>query len=128
DATCGGCDNTATSIGNLVTSATAIQNFLNAGGGIVAFAGASRASSYYSFLPSSAAGSGTPPSSGFTQTAFGATISIPAVNGDITHNFFFPPGTAGVSAAYQAVEILPTATDPTQQIVTLACVACSSAV
>jgi len=70
-------------------------------------------------------GGGTPPSTGFTQTAFGATIGIPAVNGDPTHNFFAAPGTSGVSAAYSAVEILPSASDP-NRIVTLACQGCTS--
>jgi hypothetical protein len=126
DSSCGGCDNTTTSIANLTARSAAIQAFLNAGGGIVAFSGAANAATYYGFLPSSASGSGSPPSSGFTQTAFGASISIPAVNGDATHNFFNVPGTGGVSAAYGAVEILPSAPNPNQQIVTLACQACSA--
>ena len=126
DSSCGGCDNDTTSIANLTAAATAIQAFLNAGGGIVAFAGAADASTYYGFLPSSASGGGSPPSTGFTQTAFGATLGIPAVNGDATHNFFNVPGTGGVSAAYGAVEILPGATNPNQQIVTLACQRCSA--
>ncbi len=128
DSTCGGCDNTATSIANLTAAAPAIQAFLDAGGGIVAFAGASRASTYYGFLPASASAGGSPPSTGFIQTAFGASIGIPAVNGDATHNFFGAPGSAGVSAAYGEVEVLPApAVDPTR-IVTLACAACTTSI
>ena len=122
DSTCGGCDNTALSITNLTGAATAISAFLDAGGGIVAFAGASNASTYYGFLPASASGSGSPPSTGFVQTAFGATVGIPAVDGDPTHNFFNAPGTAGVSAAYGVVETL----GASGSIVTLACQACTT--
>src|ERR1035438_4089974 len=50
DTNCGGCDNTTTSITNLTGAATAIAAFLNAGGGIVALAGATDASTYYGFL------------------------------------------------------------------------------
>ena len=97
DTNCGGCDNTTTSITNLTGAATAIAAFLNAGGG-------------------------TPPSNGFVQTAFGATVGIPAVNGDQTHNFFNAPGTGGVSAAYGVVETLGAG----GQIVTLACQNCTT--
>ena len=122
DSTCGGCDNTATSISNLTAASAAIGAFLNAGGGIVAFAGGTRASTYYGFLPASASGSGTPPSTGFVQTAFGVTVGIGAVNGDPTHNFFNTPGTSGVAAVYGAVETLGAG----GQIVTLACQACTT--
>lgn len=122
DSTCGGCDNTALSITNLTGAATAISAFLDAGGGIVAFAGGSRASTYYGFLPASASGSGSPPSTGFVQAAFGATVGIPSVNGDPTHNFFNAPGTAGVSAAYGVVETLGAG----GSIVTLACQTCTT--
>ena len=122
DTNCGGCDNTTTSITNLTGAATAIAAFLNAGGGIVALAGATDASTYYGFLPASASGGGTPPSNGFVQTAFGATVGIPAVNGDQTHNFFNAPGTGGVSAAYGVVETLGAG----GQIVTLACQNCTT--
>jgi len=106
DATCGGCDNTLTSIANLTSDSAAFASYVNAGGGIVAFAGAAHASTYYGFLPTSASGFGSPPSTGYVQTALGLLESIPAVNGDPTHNFFFEPGTGGVSAAYGVVERL----------------------
>ena len=104
DATCGGCDNTATSIKNMTSASAPIGAFLNRGGGIVAFAGAANAASYYGFLPASASGFGSPPSDHYVTTAFGDSIHIPAVNGNETHNFFFEPGTGGVSAIYKVVE------------------------
>jgi hypothetical protein len=106
DSTCGGCDNTSTSIANLTAASAAIGAFLNAGGGIVALAGASNAPTYYGFIPATASGFGSPPSSGYVQTAYGASISVPAVNGNPTHNFFNNPGTSGVSSAYSVVETL----------------------
>jgi hypothetical protein len=125
DATCGGCDNSSTSIANLTGASTAIGAFLSAGGGIVALAGASNASTYYGFLPASASGGGSPPSTGFVQTAFGATVGIPAVNGDPTHNFFTTPGTGGVSAAYGVVETVTVG--GVTSIETLACQGCTTA-
>jgi hypothetical protein len=122
DATCGGCDNTPTSIANLTAASSAIGAFLNAGGGIVAFAGADNASTYYGFLPATASGFGSPPSSGYVQTAFGASVSIPAVNGNPTHNFFNNPGSGGVSSAYGVVEVL----NPAGTAETLACQACTT--
>lgn len=105
DETCNGCDNTATGIANLTAAAPAIAAFLNAGGGIAAFAGAENAARYYGFLPASASGFGSPSSNGYVQTRFGVSFGIPEVNGDMTHNLFPDPGSAGVSAAYQVVEI-----------------------
>ena len=122
DGTCGGCDNTTVSIANLTAAAAAIAAFGNAGGGIVGLAGASNASTYYGFLPASASGFGSPPSTGYVQTAFGASIGIPAVNGDPTHNFFFEPGTGGVAAAYGVVERLGSSTTGTAE--TIACAGC----
>ena len=104
DTSCGGCDNNSTSSANIAAHSAAIADFLNAGGGIVAFAGANN-SSYYSFLPQTAASVGGAPSSGYSQTAVGASLGIPAVNGDATHNLFFDPGTHGTSAAYQVAEV-----------------------
>ncbi len=129
DSTCGGCSNTLTSIANLTAAAPAIRAFLDARGGIVALTGASNAATYYGFLPASAAGAGSPPSNGFEQTPYGASIGIPAVNGDATHNFFPRPGFGGVSAAYGTVEQLITPpVDPDRRIVTIACSACSTAI
>ena len=104
DTTCGGCDNDTTSSTNIAAHSTAIASFLNAGGGIVAFAGAGN-TGYYSFLPQTASSVGGAPSSGYSQTAVGATLGIPAVNGDATHNLFWDPGTHGTSSAYQVAEV-----------------------
>jgi PEP-CTERM motif len=103
DTTCGGCDNDSTSSTNIKGASGAIKSFVNAGGGIVGLAGATN-SDYYSFLPASASGFGSPPSEPYVQTAFGASLGIPAVNGDPTHNFFFEPGTGGVDPLYGVVE------------------------
>src|SRR5437016_891197 len=124
DQSCGGCDNTATSIANLTGASAAIGAFLNAGGGIVAFSGAGNAATYYGFIPATASGFGSPPSSGYAQTAFGASIGIPAVNGNATHNFFNNPGTSGVSSAYGVVETQTTGSVVTAE--TLACAGCTT--
>src|ERR1700680_2460911 len=76
DTTCGGCDNDATGEANLAAHSTAIGNFLNAGGGIVAFAGANRPT-YYAFLPQTATSVGGAPATGYSQTPLGATLGIP---------------------------------------------------
>jgi hypothetical protein len=99
DTSCGGCDNSTTSSTNIAAHSAAIANFLNGGGGIVAFAGASNPG-YYTFLPQTASSVGGAPSSGYSQTAVGISLSIPAVNGDATHNLFYTPGTNGTSPAY----------------------------
>jgi len=103
---CGGCDNSPSGPANLAAHETAIQSFFNSGGGILALAGAADPNAY-SYVPESATNAGgSPPVSGYVQTAFGATLGIPAVNGDPTHNFFNEPGTGGLSAAYGVVERL----------------------
>lgn len=104
DESCGGCDNNSTTSANIAAHSAAIANFLNAGGGIVAFAGADNPD-YYSFLPQTASSVGGAPSDGYSQTTVGASLGIPAVNGDATHNLFFDPGTHGTSSAYQVAEI-----------------------
>ncbi len=123
DQSCGGCDNNATSSANLAAQAAAIAAFFNAGGGIVALSGASNLS-YYNFVPASASGFGSPPSSGYVQTAFGASLGIGAVNGDPTHNFFANPGTGGVSSAYGIVEVLRVA-GASDVAETIACAGCT---
>jgi hypothetical protein len=105
DSSCGGCDNSPTGEANIAAQSAAIAAFVSAGGGIVGLSGASNAANYYNFVPEAASGGGSPPSSGYTQTAYGASIGVPAVNGDATHNFFADPGTGGVSSLYNIVEI-----------------------
>jgi hypothetical protein len=104
DESCGGCDNNGVTSANINAHALAIAGFLNGGAGIVAFAGADNAG-YYSFLPQTASSVGGAPSEGYSQTSVGATLGIPAVNGDATHNLFNSPGTGGTSSAYQVAEI-----------------------
>lgn len=104
DESCGGCDNNTVTSANINAHASAIASFLNAGGGIVAFAGGDNAN-YYAFLPQTASSVGGAPSDGYSQTSVGATLGIPDVNGDATHNLFYTPGTGGTSSAYQVAEI-----------------------
>lgn len=103
DQSCGGCDNTPTSSTNLANASTSIAAFFNDGGGIVGLAAGSNAD-YYDFLPAVAAPFGSPPPTGYVQTAFGATIGVPAVNGDPTHNFFTEPGGGSTDPLFQVVE------------------------
>lgn len=128
DTTCGGCDNSAGGEANIASHTTAIANFLNAGGGVVGLAGANSVG-YYDFVPQTATSVGGAPSTGYSQTSVGASLSIPDVNGDFTHNLFSNPGVNGESSFYQIVElnlttgngvILPPAA------VSLACVACTT--
>jgi hypothetical protein len=106
DIACGGCDLTPTAEANIYTgNTTAIDNFLNAGGGILGLSGAyADAPFYYSFLPDSASPSGVPPPSPYYATADGLANGIPSVNGDQTHNFFNEPGTGGTSGLYLVAE------------------------
>jgi hypothetical protein len=128
DSTCGGCDNDPTGEAAIAAHKTALGNFLNAGGGIVAFAGAN-SPNYYGELPQTPSSVGGAPSSGYSATAAGIAIGIPADNnGDATHNLFYNPGTNGESAAFQIVEVNLTAGNGTilpPAAVTLACVSCT---
>jgi len=104
DTTCGGCDNNSVSSTNLNAAKANFASFVNAGGGVVAFAGAAN-TSYYGFLPAAATNPGIVTcSTCFSQTAAGATVGIPAVNGDFPHNYFGFPGTSGTDPAWQAAE------------------------
>lgn len=100
DSTCGGCDNSATGEANIAAHSAAIGSFLNAGGGIVGFAGALSAN-YYAFVPQTASSVGGAPSYGYTATGIDG---ITAVNGDATHNLFYNPGANGESAFFQIAE------------------------
>ena len=104
DVSCFGCDNNATTSANINAHSAAIASFINAGGGVVAFAGADN-TSYYGFLPQTAASPGGAPNYGYFQTSAGAALGIPAVDGDATHNLFSDPGTGGTPSAYQVAEI-----------------------
>ena len=104
--TCGGCDNPVGTGLILATQEAAIVDFFNAGGGILGLAGATDPNAY-AYVPQSATNAGgNPPSTGYFQTSFGASLGITAVNGDTTHNFFNEPGTGGLSSAYGVTERL----------------------
>ncbi len=123
DTSCGGCDNDPTGEANIAAHSTAIGNFLNAGGGIVGFAGANN-TSYYAFVPQTATSVGGAPSTGYSATAI---FGIPAVNGDPTHNLFWNPGTHGESAFFQVAEVNSTGngTIPPPAATTIICNACT---
>ena len=117
---CGGCDNTVATSNYLLAHQTDINAFFNAGGGIVSFTSGSEPT-YYNWLPQVAAAFGSPGSTGFYQTPAGATLGVPAVNGDATHNFFREPGTFGTSSLWQVLErntvgTTDTADDPAETI------------
>lgn len=123
DTSCGGCDNSAAGEANIAAHATAIDNFLNAGGGIVGFAGADSAN-YYAFVPQTASSVGGAPGSGYTATGI---FGIPAVNGDATHNLFWNPGTHGESSFFQVAEVnsVGNGTIPPPAATTLVCNECT---
>jgi hypothetical protein len=127
DFTCGGCDNSPTGEAAIAAQSAAIDSFLNGGGGIVGLAGGD-SSGYYDFVPQTATSVGGAPSDGYSQTAVGATLGIPAVNGDATHNLFFNPGTNGESAFYQIAEVNQTTGNGVilpPAAVTLVCTGCT---
>lgn len=126
DTSCGGCDNSPAGEANIAAHAAAIGAFLNAGRGIVGFAGASSAN-YYAFVPQAASSVGGAPTFGYSATAVGTTYGIPAVDGDATHNLFWNPGTHGESAFYQIAETNSSgsASVPGPAAVTLICNACT---
>lgn len=120
EASCGGCDNSPAGIANIASHFSAITSFFNAGGGILGLSGAADPLAY-AYVPESATNAGGfPPATGYVQTAFGASLGIPAVNGDPTHNFFSEPGSAGLSAAFGVVERLGNALTGTPETVALA--------
>lgn len=116
---CGGCDNTPTDIANVAAQSAAIASFFNAGGGILGLAGADDPNAY-AYVPESATnGGGSPPSTGYVQTAAGAALGLPPVNGNTTHNFFDEPGTGGLSSAYVVTERLFDASTGTPETIAL---------
>lgn len=120
ESSCGGCDNSPAGVANIASHFSAITSFFNAGGGILGLAGAADPNAY-AYVPESATNAGgSPPSTGYVQTTFGASLGIPAVNGDPTHNFFSEPGSAGLSSAFGVVERLGNATTGTPETVALA--------
>jgi hypothetical protein len=110
---CGGCDNTIPGYNNIAADKAALAAFINTAGnqnGVLQTTGGTTSASRnaaYAWLPKTAgAPAGVPPSTGYFQTPAGAANSIPAVNGDATHNLFFEPGTSGESPAWIVMERL----------------------
>ena len=92
DSTCGGCDNDTTGESNINARANDFKTYFNAGGGIIALAGAENRDTYYNDVPLSglAAAAVAPP---FTVTPDGTALGITSqmANCCITHNSFSPP-------------------------------------
>lgn len=91
DSTCGGCDDDASGEGNINARASDFATYFNAGGGILALAGADNYATYYNFVPLSVAATVVAPP--FTVTSDGASLGITdaMVNCCPTHNSFSPP-------------------------------------
>jgi hypothetical protein len=116
---CGGCDNSPTSIANIAAHSSAIATFFNDGGGIYGLAGANDPNAY-AYVPESATNpGGNPPSTGYVTTIAGINFGIPAVNGDTTHNFFNEPGTGGLSPLYSVTERLGDSVTGTPETIAL---------
>jgi len=131
---CGGCDNAIGSGTNLAAYSTAIAAFFNAGGGILGLTAATDPNGF-AYVPQAAVNAGFITAiSGFTATGAGTALNtatgfagIP-VNGDETHNQFPTPGTDGLSAQYQVLEVLGGTTPVTLDLTngTITCtVACT---
>jgi hypothetical protein len=104
---CGGCDMTTTDLAVLAGHVSAFGAFLTAGGGILGFAGADDPNAY-NYVPNAAGSpSGSPPSTGFVETAAGMMAGLSAENGDATHNYF-----AGFDPSYTVAEINTLDTSP----------------
>lgn len=99
DTTCGGCDNNdgfgATPDSDAINNrASDIAQFFNAGGGILALAGADNFTVFYNFLPVPAVGTNT--TSPYTFTALGLSLGLIEGSDDnccVTHNSFLQPAT-----------------------------------
>jgi hypothetical protein len=92
DSSCGGCDNTTTSITNINARSADFKAFFNGGGGILALAGAADRDTYYNFVPLGGI-TGVAVTNPFTVTAQGTTLGITSAmaNCCATHNSFTIP-------------------------------------
>ncbi|MFL5652957.1 MAG: hypothetical protein ACJ8CB_02075, partial [Ktedonobacteraceae bacterium] len=108
DITCGGCDNNIAA-GNtpdskaITARATAIKNFVNGNGGILALAGAKNRGVFYKFLPLSVGAVKT--TAPYTLTSLGLSLGLVEGSDDNccpTHNSFKVPATG---SRYQVVEM-----------------------
>jgi len=91
DASCGGCDDSPEGEANINARAADFASFFNAGGGILALAGADEFETYYDFVPLKVAA--TAVEEPFTVTAEGASLGIDEemANCCATHNSFSIP-------------------------------------
>jgi hypothetical protein len=104
ESSCGGCDNSPADNAFIATHLSAIAAFVTAGRGILGLAGAGDPLAY-AYVPTAASNAGgSPPSTGFVETAAGTALGLLAENGDATHNFFNTPGTGGLSSLFQVAE------------------------
>ncbi|MEO8954014.1 MAG: S53 family peptidase [Ktedonobacteraceae bacterium] len=107
DVTCGGCDNNdsygVTPDSDAINARAAdIAQFMDAGGGIFALAGAENISVFYNFLPVSV--TATTVTQPFTFTSFGLSLGLVEGQDDNccpTHNSFNLPDSSGI---YQVAE------------------------
>jgi hypothetical protein len=91
DEGCGGCDNNEAGENNINARAKDFETFFDAGGGILALAGATRFETYYNFVPLKIGATFVSPP--FTVTPFGASLGITEAmaNCCATHNSFTIP-------------------------------------
>lgn len=91
DSTCGGCDDTPEGEANINARAADFATYFNAGGGILALAGAQNFSTYYDFVPLSVAATVVEPP--FTVTGEGAALGVNEAMANCceTHNSFTIP-------------------------------------
>lgn len=102
DITCGGCDNNNgfndTPDSDAINArASDIATFVNAGGGILALAGAENIAVFYNFIPTSVTGAATTPP--YTLTSLGLSLGLVEGQDDNccpTHNSFQLPGTGSL--------------------------------
>jgi hypothetical protein len=92
DETCEGCDNNEEGENNINARAADFKAYFNAGGGILALAGAHRFETYYNFVPLKVGATAVEPP--FTVTSEGEALGITneEANCCVTHNSFtYPP-------------------------------------
>jgi hypothetical protein len=91
DETCGGCDAGELAEQNINARASDFAAFFNAGGGILALAGAGRFATYYNFVPLRVGATVVAPPFTVTPTGEGLGITAEEANCCATHNSFLIP-------------------------------------
>jgi hypothetical protein len=92
DSSCGGCDNTPTGEAAINARSADFATFFNAGGGILALAGADNFATYYNFVPLTGL-AGTATTGPYAPTATGAGLGVTDAMANCcpTHNSFNIP-------------------------------------